>query len=150
MVRPRLAIHSGTAPLDLPMTPMIDVVFQLIIFFLCTTSFQPLELRLPSPLNLPGSLGEAAALPPELEHLTTIVIRMLRENGTTIFMLNQQRYGSLDDVSRKLRELGSIRRDLPVILDPAGEVAMEDVIRLYDVCRAEGFRRIQFAAPVEP
>ncbi len=150
MVRPRLAIHAGTAPLDLPMTPMIDVVFQLIIFFLCTTSFQPLELRLPSPLNLPGSLGDAAALPPELEHLTVVVIRLLREDGTTIVMLNQQSYRSLDDVRRKLRELGSIRRDLPIVLDPAGDVAVEEVIRLYDVCRGEGFSRIQFAAPVEP
>ncbi|MGQ9820826.1 MAG: ExbD/TolR family protein [Thermogutta sp.] len=150
MVRPRPAIQAGTASLDLPMTPMIDVVFQLIIFFLCTTSFQPLELRLPSPLNLPGSLGEAAAVPPELEHLTAVVIRLGRANGATVFTLNQQRYATLDDIRHKLHDLASIRRDVPVILDPAGDVAVAEVIHLYDLCRAEGFSRIQFAAPVEP
>ncbi len=150
MVRPRLLTRARPAPLDLPMTPMIDVVFQLIIFFLCTTSFQPLELRLPSPLNLRGSLKQAELLPPELEHLTAVVIRPIREAGTVAYVLNQERCESLKEVRSRLRDLGRIRRDIPVILDPAGEVSVETVIQVYDVCRTEGFRRIQFAASVGP
>ena len=40
----RLARESGIPTLNL--TPMIDVVFQLIIFFLCALNFRSLEKKL--------------------------------------------------------------------------------------------------------
>ena len=37
---------------DVTMTPMIDVVFLLLIFFICTASFQIVEQNLPSRIQL--------------------------------------------------------------------------------------------------
>ena len=48
------------------MTPMIDVIFLLLIFFVCTASFQAPEQILPTNLRLPGSLDN---LPPPDEAL---------------------------------------------------------------------------------
>ena len=39
--------------------------------------------------------------------------------------------------------------ELPVILDVDGEVPLEDVIDVYDLCRRIGLDRIQFAASVD-
>ncbi|MEA1952290.1 MAG: biopolymer transporter ExbD, partial [Planctomycetota bacterium] len=39
--------REGRERLDVKMTPMIDVIFLLLIFFVCTASFQMLEEVLP-------------------------------------------------------------------------------------------------------
>ena len=50
------AQHRGRGPLEVKMAPMIDVIFLLLIFFVCTASFHPPEQVLPTRLSLPGSI----------------------------------------------------------------------------------------------
>ena len=42
--------------LDVKMTPMIDVIFLLLIFFVCTARFRASEEVLPTSLSLPGAI----------------------------------------------------------------------------------------------
>ena len=42
---------------DIPMTPMIDVVFLLLVFFVWTASFQLVENRLPGAIAPPTAGG---------------------------------------------------------------------------------------------
>jgi len=126
------------------MTPMIDVVFQLLIFFICTANFRILEELLPTTLAV-GTNAAAAAAPaePELEH---VVVRAARAEGQTRWIVNGRPCDSLGDVGTVLRAVAEIDRALPVILDVAGEVPLGDMIEVYDVARLAGFERIQFAA----
>ncbi len=55
---------AGRREFSVSMTPMIDVVFLLLIFFVCKASFQIAEAVLPSPLATGGTT--AVELPPEL------------------------------------------------------------------------------------
>ncbi len=60
-------------PSELNMTPMIDVVFQLLIFFMLTMRFKDVEGKLLT--TLPKDKGQQAAdpLPPELREIRVIL-----------------------------------------------------------------------------
>src|SRR5512132_3431942 len=58
------------------MTPMVDVAFLLLIFFMCTTQFKPPEK---DKIDLPESNSEAKA--PETEIITIAVTAPKPENG---------------------------------------------------------------------
>ena len=142
--------HAMPRKLDVMMTPMIDVVFLLLIFFVCTASFQIAESILPSPLStaqtseleMQRELQEV-----ELEH---VLIEVTRRDNRLQLTVNSQSCASLQELSALLSALSVIDRTLPVILDIAGETPLVSVIDVYDRCRLAGFEQIQFAAQQTP
>jgi biopolymer transport protein ExbD len=135
--------------MQLQMTPMIDVVFQLLIFFVCTTSFQTLEQILPTLLTQTGGSGEPTEVPPEIAELEDIIVKLVDRDGRTRWQINDQPLDTLVQVRERLGRLARIRRDLPVIVDAGSNVPLGDVIDIYDLCRVVGFEKIQFAARAE-
>ena len=136
--------------LDVKMTPMIDVIFLLLIFFVCTASFQAAEEILPTNLSLPGSISSDVPIDPDLLDLDEIVVKVLWGEAGARWEINGRDYSRLAEVGGVLTAAARVQSDLPVILDVQGEVPMEDVIDVYDVCRQVGLERIQFAASLEP
>ncbi len=132
--------------LDVKMTPMIDVIFLLLIFFVCTASFQPPEEILPTRLSMPGVVESAVEIDPELLDLDEIVVKVLWREGRAHWQINGRDYDSLETVGEVLTAASSVQSDLPVILDIEPFVPMEDVIDLYDICRAIGLEQVRFAA----
>ncbi len=133
--------------LDVKMTPMIDVVFLLLIFFVCTASFQALEESLPTNLSTPSGAAEVEQpLDPELEELESIVVKVRVEAGRLTWQVGEKPCSSLRQVRDALRLLAELNNKLPVILDIGGAAPMGDVVAVYDVCRLVGFQRVQFAA----
>ena len=128
------------------MTPMIDVIFLLLIFFVCTASFQPPEEVLPTNMSLPGSTSETVA-----DRSARRGPRRDRRQGpvaTGRASVGGQpaRVPATRQVGGVLRQSAGFQDDLPVILDVEGVVPMENVIDVYDLCRQIGLQRIQFAA----
>ncbi|NLX95466.1 MAG: biopolymer transporter ExbD [Rhodopirellula sp.] len=142
----RPAYHRESQTLGATMTPMIDVIFQLLIFFVCTASFQAAEEVLPTNLSLPGSIDSAVPIDPDLKDLDEIVVKILREEGGVRWEINGRRCTRLAEVRAVLAGVAQVKIDLPVILDVDGGVPLENVIDVYDVCRQLGLERIQFAA----
>jgi len=130
------------------MTPMIDVIFLLLIFFVCTASFQPPEEILPTRLSLPGAIDSQREVDPEIVDLDEIIVKLLWREGRARWQINNRDYSRLADVRAVLIATSEMKLDLPVILDVDAAVPMEDVIDLYDLCREVGLERIQFAASV--
>ena len=130
------------------MTPMIDVVFQLLVFFICTVNFQVFEELLPTNLALAGSTTPDTPIDvdPDLEH---VVVKAAGGEGQVDWIVNERPCDSLMEVERVLRVVAEIDAWLPVILDVAPEVPLGDMIDVYDLCRIVGFERIQFAASRE-
>ena len=141
--------YSRVSQFDLPMTPMIDVVFQLIIFFLCTTRFSPIERVLPMQLDLPGTEGLVTEVTPDIQDLTEIVIVLQGDRDKFGMTLNGRPLANLGELRSALMSLGQIRLDVPIIVDPGPDVRISSVIDVYDLCREIGFVRIQFAAPAK-
>jgi len=144
--------HSSTMnrELSVSMTPMIDVVFLLLIFFLCTASFQIVESMLPSPVAAAGS--SPVELPPELLEMSLerVLIHVASHQGVTQLTINGQASESLDHLSGLLTALAEIDSSIPVVLDIDGEALLGLAIDVYDRTRLAGFDQIQFAAKVTP
>jgi biopolymer transport protein ExbD len=141
--------RDGRGRLDVKMTPMIDVIFLLLIFFVCTASFQPPEQTLPANLALPGSATDAAPIDPEWEDLEEIVVKVFWRGGQPGWQINQRDLPDLAEVRAVLKAAAAVQIDLPVILDVQGQVPVEHAIDVWDACRQIGLERIQFAASVE-
>ncbi len=60
-------------PMDLNMTPMIDVVFQLLIFFMLTMHFKEVEGKLLSQLPKDKGLAPTHVLQPELQEIRIVI-----------------------------------------------------------------------------
>ena len=127
------------------MTPMIDVIFLLLIFFVCTASFQVVEEVLPTSLALPGSVDTEVEIDPLEEDLDEITVKIFQRGDRPGWQVNGRDYDRLEQVGAVLRAAAEIKIDLPVILDVDAEVPIEDVIDAYDLCRQIGLKRIQFA-----
>ncbi len=125
------------------MTPMIDVVFLLLIFFVCTSVGQIRESLLPAELA-GGSIASAEPVE-QLDPLGDIWIGLKREGDATLFELNSIEHRDWVALKSVLMELAEVAPEMPVILDTAADVPFGDVIAVYDTCRAAGFDQIDFA-----
>lgn len=130
--------------LDVKMTPMIDVVFLLLIFFVCTASFQPLEQLLPTELQGPGAVEIEP--PPERIELERVVIRLGWNEAGPEWIVNQRACADLAEVGQVLATVAAIDASVGVVLDVDGRVPLGDVIAVYDLCRHVGLAEVQFAA----
>jgi biopolymer transport protein ExbD len=135
--------------LTLSMAPMIDVIFLLLIFFVCTASFRPPEQILPTQVSLPGA--EPADTPPdeEFEDLDDLIVKVLWRQTRPAWELNNRQYASLGEVRTVLEAAQRVQPGLPVILSVEPEVPISHVIDVYDLCRTVGLLRVQFAASAE-
>jgi biopolymer transport protein ExbD len=132
---------------ELQLTPMIDCVFLLMIYFLWSSSFAISEMSLPSKLSAaPGGAASAAEPPPAEADFPNVVVRILWTGSAPIWTVNDAPVSSLAALRQSLASVARIKRDAPVILDPASDVPLGDVIDVFDLSRLLGFEKIQFAA----
>jgi len=125
------------------MTPLIDVVFQLLVYFLCTAHFNPPELQLPA--NLPSTgIGQPQQPPPELLELELLELTLRRQGQRTTLQLNGEPVADFVELQRRLQALAQLA-NLPVIFDTGPDVPIGDMVRAYDTCLAVGLTDIRFA-----
>ena len=136
--------------LDVAMTPMIDVVFLLLIFFVWTASFQVVEYLLPSKISAQTGTGADAEIPPELIDLEQVVVRLIANETAVQWIMNDEILDGLTDVEARLVQVASIRNDIPVIVDPDQEIQLGNVIDVYDAAMRAGFHSIQFTTSQSP
>ena len=143
----RLPSHSDAGSLEVKMTPMIDVVFLLLIFFVWTSSFESPEFDLPSALAEVPAGGSQANMdePPRVEAYDEIVVKLLVRNGLPAIELSGQRIDSIQDLQARLAEVIALGVQPPVIIDPESEVTMDRTVAAYDAARSAGADRVLYA-----
>lgn len=144
----RLPQRYERGRLDVTMTPMIDVVFLLLVFFIWTSSFQAPEDSLPTTLSLQGANVEIENLEPKDDAEEPVVIGINGVGGIIVWNVRNNTFQNLTDLENYLTPIAAVDNQLPVILNIAGEVPIGEVVRVYDASRRIGFQRIQFAASV--
>ena len=134
------------------MTPVIDVVFLLLIFFVCASIGQIRESTLPTPLAA-GSI-EAVDAVEAPEPLGEVWVKLSRrgagERVVTTAEVNNQLYDDWGRLRGTLRELASVAPEIPVILDIDHGVPVGDFVDILDTCRSAGFDNVQFATTPKP
>ncbi|TWU30560.1 biopolymer transporter ExbD [Novipirellula artificiosorum] len=152
----RLPSSHREQSLEVKMTPMIDVVFLLLVFFVWTSSFELPEFDLPSSMAQPPTMGskrsQTAMPPPEI--FDEILIRMIPnvpEPHELAFRLelNGQEIADLTVLRQRIREILALGVQPPVIVDPDPALSIADAVRVYDAARAAGADRVLFAAKAE-
>ena len=137
------AVHrSAQGPDNASMTPMIDVVFLLLIFFICASARQAREALLAA--NLPSGSIEAAvsAAPVQIDQA---FVKLKHRAGGTVAEINDTDYPTIELLEAQLQALAQVGPEVPVILDVDGPVPFGDVIRVYDLCQRLQFTTIKFA-----
>ena len=98
------SVHSRSSErADVAMTPMIDVVFLLLIFFVWTASFQIVEMTLPSQLTEMVGAGANQEVKLEEEDFESVIVRIQQDNQQVQWTVNDQPTSSLADVRERLR-----------------------------------------------
>lgn len=133
-VREELAIN---------ITPLIDVVFLLLIFFMVTTTFSK-ETRLL--VNLPEANAESTDTEPALIEVIVAVDGSYTINGRAL--VNTQ----LETLVRGLQLESDGDTNMPVLLLADAEATHQSVVTAMDAIGQSGFTRLNIATqrPVDP
>ena len=146
----KLPSTSSSDSLELKMTPMIDVVFLLLIFFVWTSSFELPEFDLPSALAEPPAGGsEVSVERAPAEPFDEIVIRLSVRDARTVIELNGQPVSGMAELKTRLEAILAIGVQPPLIIDPSPQITMNVAVEAYDTARLAGADRVLFAARPE-
>lgn len=120
----------------IPMTPMIDIVFLLLIFFITTSVFARLE----NELSITVPTAESAETPKR--NLGELIVN-LRSDGTLVI---NQRNVTLDQLRLLLARIAKQYPDQSVIIRGDRQAALEYAIDILDICAKSGVWNVSFAA----
>jgi len=133
-------------PLEITLTPMIDVVFLLLIFFMVTTTFsQQSELK----INLPEAYGEQSSVAEKMIVLTINadgIYFISGDDGLPHQLVNQKN----ETLKRALIQASGNSRRMPFVISADGKTPHQSVVTALDIASQVGFTRITFATKSVP
>lgn len=164
-----MAHHFRAEPsleVEVPITPMLDLAFQVLLFFILT--YHPSQLEGQMDLSLPDLAQAKAATPQqaqpeksstgelELPSEITVLLRTRRDgtkDGTISQITVQEKAGTKDVADRealrryleKTREGLANQNDIKIEAD--SNVRYAAVIDIMDTCTGAGFRNVGFGRP---
>ncbi len=127
---------------QLNMASMVDVVFLLLIFFMCTSSFTQVEDNLPTQLSgiAPGT-SQSTDLPPiriSLQRSASGSVLITCENE----VFNESQYMDLVKKLEQLRAIDNVR----VIIEGQGSIPFGLMVQALDACYLADLTRVAFSA----
>jgi biopolymer transport protein ExbD len=163
----RRKTESGPEP-NLPVTPMLDMAFQLLAFFVMT--YHPSDLEGQMELSLPSeAISQAqdkedvkADAPVDKEQELklaaniTVVVRTQRDNVNTglisgIALQDDSGTNAVDTLDKLRDELKSRRANVEnkenIKIQADSKLKWEEVISVMDACQQAGFKNISFVPP---
>jgi biopolymer transport protein ExbD len=134
--------HRKESP-ELNLTPLIDVVFLLLIFFMVSTTFDK-ESRIKVELPTAATQDEQV----EAEKVLAITV-----DASGRFYVDEREVVNTeaDTLKRAIEKAAGMRRDLPVIIKADARAPFQSVFKVMDVTSQLGFVNMTFPGkqPVE-
>jgi biopolymer transport protein ExbD len=140
-----LVQRGASTDIDSAMTPMIDVVFLLLVFFVWTASFQIVEQVLPSEMSSQVGTDPVDVEPEPEKDFDDIVVKVAWDGNTPSWSINDSQIPNIETVQEKLKAISAINGQTTVILHPQPVVPVEFVIQSYDAAKLSGFEKVSFA-----
>ncbi|HEC16080.1 MAG TPA: biopolymer transporter ExbD [Sedimenticola sp.] len=124
-------------PVEVNLTPLIDVVFLLLIFFMVSTTF---EKEAQIKVQLPEAAVPAAAEEPEVLDITV--------DAQGRFFVNQREVVNRDveTLKRAIRKAAGGKRELPVVITGDANASWQAIMRAMDAASQLGFTNMTFPA----
>lgn len=148
----RKAIKIEEANMELQMAPMIDVVFQLIIFFMCSIHFKSLEGKLYSYLPRDKGMSNTIVSDPILEEVRIrLVYAENRLPLLTRIKVGEKEFPDWNSLEQHIRSIASSlvtpKGDIiPVKIDPDDKIPAQAVVSVLNICKKAGVQKTEFAA----
>jgi len=112
----------------LDMTPMIDVVFELIIFFVVTIKSEDMFSRLNA--NRPAPSSGAATQDSD----TTVTIQIGRGGDANGVIAYNSRPVKRSELDQNLREVSRTSKKTPIIIRATGDSPHKALVDVLDIC----------------
>jgi biopolymer transport protein ExbD len=139
-------------PIPLNVTPLIDVIFCLIVFFMCSLHFKQLEGKIESWLPKDKGVHGTPVSNPVLEEIR-VIMSFDRTLGQTVRKVNARPIADDEELGQVLvasnedfLKLG--KTEVPIIIDAEKFVPWRDVINVLNICKKNDLAKIEFAAPI--
>lgn len=121
------------------MTPMVDIVMVILVFFMASTAVMGPEWMLKSALPVKAAAAKPAADDPSVR--LEVSVRM--EGGTCVVEGAGIARGSLDDLGARLSEAARAGADkVALLVTCTGDVPYEAIVRMHEMCEKLGVTRI--------
>jgi len=126
--------NKKNKPLEVSLTPMIDVVFLLLIFFMVTTTFSK-ETSIK--IQLPQAEGQ------EVEQHKQVLLLVIDKSGQ--FFINDRALAdkSLATLTKELTAVGGNKK-IPLVIHADASAPVQAAISVLDVAKNVGFKNISF------
>ncbi len=144
-VPPRKKRGQSKPKMQPPLTPMIDVTFQLLLFFLLTFTFRQAEGLIPG--SLPGHQGSSQDEPVPPIVIDVVVPLDMVNDDAGAFFIESDRFDSAEQLyqvlDRQKRELQSAER--PVVIKPMAGVRWQHVVDAFSQGVRAKYEKVGFA-----
>lgn len=137
------------------MTPMVDVVMVILIFFMAGSAILGPEWFLGARVEEAQTAprGDRPGEPPEDDPFaldlppTRVRVTLASVNGATRVEGLNLSNATLDDLAARLRDLRDtgVTPTLEIVVAPSSDTAYQDVIRAYELCAQSGARSASLA-----
>jgi len=134
-----LKTHSDDQP-SLNMTPMIDMVFLLVIFFMLGTSFTGTERKIPLRVPEVSSAGPLTSAP------SRKTINVYRDGSITL----DRKPVTLDQLTSRLAAARRQYSDLGVLVRADAKGEFQYVARALGACKQAGIRDLGISVRIVP
>ena len=122
--------RQSSSGISIDMTPMIDMVFLLLIFFLVATTFHQEEREMQIALPLANAAGPISV------SLRELIINVDVEGGIVV----GGRQISPEDLSSVIQEAVEVNPDQKVSVRGDKATAYANVVRVLDICKSNGIQ----------
>lgn len=139
----RLVTKASTDKPDVPLTPLIDCVFLLIVFFLVTSMFKRWEMIIP--VRLPDATSSLSSEARETVVLIGIDGTGKLSMGERIVEGNEPlvKYTGVESLAALLAEVARTRgRDAELVIAAHRDLPMQSLIRAVDEIKLTGFQNV--------
>jgi biopolymer transport protein ExbD len=146
--------EASDNPVEINVTAMVDVIFCLCIFFMCSFHFKQLEGKIDAWLPQDGNLNGRINPTPLLEEIRVIMWWDPTTGMTLRKIGNRGPVSGDDELMSTLRSMKSDydraqKFQVPVLIDATAEVPWTEVIHVVDLCKSEKLSQIEFVEPIE-
>ena len=140
-------------PVEINVTAMVDVIFCLCIFFMCSFHFKQLEGRIDAWLPTHGNQPGTPSGPLILEEIR-VFMRWDATTNKTLRKVTNVAVSTDDQLMEEIRVRKSHyvqagKSIFPVIIDSTPDVPWQEVIHVLDLCKKENMSSIEFAEPMQ-